>query len=399
MHEAYMRVNKDASPGVDGQTWAEYGENLTENLKDLLARAKSGSYLAPAVKRAYVPKGNGEQRPIGLPTIENKVLERAVAMVLEPVYEEEFYDFSFGFRPGRNAQTALGYLGGQCLKHRTRWILEVDLRKFFDTVDHGRMRELLSRRVQDGVITRLVGKWLKAGVWEAGQVSYPEAGTPQGGVISPLLSNIYLHEVLDKWFIECLKPRCAGGAFLIRYADDFVMGFERLEDAQKAQRVIVKRFNKYGLSINEDKSRLVDFKRPPRQGKPASGKPESFDFLGFTMYWGRSQRGIAIPKAKTSNKRFARALKNIKEWGWENRHLPVREQWRQLNAKLRGHDAYYGVTHNSMMLQRLREEVRTQWRRWLNRRNRRGGYNWNEFRELLRQMPLIPARVVHSVMQ
>ena len=181
-------------------------------------------------------------------------------------------------------------------------------------------------------------------------------------------------------------------------ATRLVMGFERLEDAQKAQRVIVKRFNKYGLSINEDKSRLVSFRRPPCHGKPPDEKPGSFDFLGFTMYWGRSRRGTPIPKPKTSSKRFARALKNIKDWGWENRHLPIRDQWKQLNAKLRGHDAYYGVTHNAMMLQRLREEVRTQWRRWLKRRNQRGGYNWKEFQELMHQMPLVPGRVVHSVM-
>ena len=398
MHEAYWRVNKNAAPGVDGQTWADYGENLTDNLKDLLSRAKSGSYQAPPVKRAYVPKNDKEKRPIGLPTIENKVLERAVSMVLEPVYEEEFYDFSFGFRPGRNAQQALSHLRGQCLEQKVQWVLEVDLRQFFDTVDHGKLRELLSRRVQDGVIAGLIGKWLKAGVWEEGRVSHPDAGTPQGGVISPLLSNIYLHEVLDKWFVESLRPHCAGRTFLVRYADDFVMGFERLEDARKAQRVIVKRFAKYGLSINQEKSRLVRFKRPSGYDKDLDVEPGSFDFLGFTLYWGTSRNGTPIPKAKTSGKRFARALRKIKEWGWRNRHLRLREQWQQLNAKLRGHDAYYGVTHNVAMLQRLREEVKTQWRRWLNRRNRRGGYNWKQFNELLRELPLTPARVVHSVM-
>jgi len=179
MHEAYRRVSRKAAPGVDGQTWAEYGENLTENLKDLLNRAKSGRYKAPPVKRSYVPKNEKEKRPIGLPTVENKVLERAVAMILEPIYEEEFYDFSFGFRPGRSAHQALGYLRNQCMEQEVQWVLEVDLRKYFDTVDHRYMRELLSRRVQDGVITRLVGKWLKAGVWEKGLVTYPESGTPQ----------------------------------------------------------------------------------------------------------------------------------------------------------------------------------------------------------------------------
>jgi len=213
MAEAYRRLRKDAAPGVDGQTVAEYGETLTGNLRDLLDRAKSGSYKAPPVKRAYVPKNEKEQRPIGLPTVEDKVLQRAVAMILEPIYEQEFLPFSFGFRTGRSQHQALDYLREQCFEQRVQWVLEVDLRKFFDMVDHREMRELLSRRVGDGVITRLIAKWLKAGVWEKGELSYPDKGTPQGGVISPLLSNIYLHEVLDKWFVEAVQPNCKGKTF------------------------------------------------------------------------------------------------------------------------------------------------------------------------------------------
>jgi len=398
MHEAYRRVSRKAAPGVDGQTWSDYGENLMENLKDLLNRAKDGSYKAPPVKRSYVPKNEKEKRPIGLPTVENKVLERAVTMILEPIYEEEFYDFSFGFRPGRSAHQALEYLRDQCLKRKVQWILEVDLRKYFDTVDHRHMRELLGRRVQDGVITRLVGKWLKAGVWEEGRVSYPEAGTPQGGVISPLLSNIYLHEVLDKWFVEAVQPRCGGETFMVRYADDFIMGFERLEDLEKVLRVIGKRFARYGLKINDEKTRKVRFKRPPWRGDDPEGKSGTFDFLGFTLYWGRTRKGSNIPKVRTARSRFTRALGALKEWGWENRHLRLREQQRKLNEKLRGHDAYYGVTHNLRMLQLLRWELLKHWRKWLNRRNRKGGLNWEQFNDLLREYPLAPARIVHSVM-
>ena len=271
MGEAYRRVRKDAAPGIDGQTVAGYGENLTENLRDLTARAKSGRYQAPPVKRAYVPKNEKEDRPIGLPTVEDKILQRAVAMILEPIYEQEFLPFSFGFRPGRSPHQALDYLREQCFEQKVQWILEVDLRKFYDTIDHRQMRELLGRRVQDGVIARLVAKWLKAGVWEKGQVSYPEEGTPQGGVISPLLSNIYLHEVLDKWFVESVQPRCGGRSFMVRFADDFVMGFERLEDAQKVQRVLAKRFARFGLKINEEKTRLVRFGRPSRDGGAEGG--------------------------------------------------------------------------------------------------------------------------------
>lgn len=398
MHEAYRRVRKKAAPGVDGQTVAEYGENLTENLKGLLERAKSGSYQAPPVKRAYVPKNEKEDRPIGLPTVEDKILQRAVAMLLEPIYEQEFLPFSFGFRPGRSPHQALEYLRTQCFEQKVQWVLEVDLRKFFDTVDHRQMRELLSRRVQDGVIDRLIAKWLKAGVWEKGNVSYPEEGTPQGGVISPLLSNIYLHEVLDKWFIESVQPACRGCTFMVRFADDFIMGFESLEDARKVERVIGKRFARFGLKINEQKTRMVRFKRPLRGSAKTEERPETFDFLGFTHYWGKSRRGIPVVKKQTARGRFSRAMRSIKAWGWEHRHLPLKEQQGKLNEKLRGHDAYYGVTGNHRMLQRLRAEVARQWRKWLMRRNRGRSPNWQQFGDMLKVFPLTPARVIHSVL-
>lgn len=398
LHEAYRQVRKDAAPGVDGQTVAGYGEKLSENLRDLLARAKSGRYQAPPVKRAYVPKNEKEDRPIGLPTVEDKVLQRAVAMILEPVYEQEFLPFSFGFRPGRSPHQALDYLRTQCFEQKVQWLLEVDLRKFFDTVDHRQMRELLSRRVQDGVLTRLIGKWLKAGVWEKGTVSYPEEGTPQGGVISPLLSNIYLHEVLDKWFVESVQPACAGRTFLVRFADDFVMGFEREEDVQKVLRVIEKRFARFGLKINAQKTRVVRFERPRRGGGGEAEKPETFDFLGFTHYWGKARSGAPVVKKQTAGGRFRRTLQAIKEWGWKNRHQPLKEQQRKLNEKLRGHDAYYGVTGNFRKLQELRWQVAKLWRRWLARRNRGHPPTWAWFLAMLKVFPLAPARVVHSVM-
>ena len=398
--EAYRQVRKSAAPGVDGQTVAEYGENLTENLRELIARAKSGRYRAPLLKRAYVPKNEKEDRPIGLPTVEDKVLQRAVTMILEPIYEQEFLPFSFGYRPGRSPHEALDYLREQCFEQKVEWVLEVDLRKFFDTVDHRQMKELLGRRVQDGVITRLVAKWLKAGVWEEGEVSYPDKGTPQGGVISPLLSNIYLHEVLDKWFVESVQPASGGRSFMVRWADDFVMGFECLEDARKVQRVIVKRLARFGLRINAEKTRLVRFKRPPRDdGRGGGGgKPETFDFLGFTHYWGKSRAGNYVVQKKTARDRFRRTLRKIKQWGWKHRHLPLKEQQRQLNAMLRGHDAYYGVTGNYRMLTKLRFEVARLWRQWLGRRHRGTTVNWERFNGMLRVFPLTPARVVHSVM-
>jgi len=398
MSEAYRRVRKDAAPGVDGQTVAEYGANLVENLRDLLDRAKSGSYKAPPVKRAYVPKNEKEDRPIGLPTVEDKILQRAVVMILEPIYEQEFLPFSFGFRPGCSQHQALDYLQGQCFEQRVQWVLEVDLRKFFDTVDHRQMQELLGRRVQDGVIKRLIAKWLKAGVWEKGQVSYPKEGTPQGGVISPLLSNIYLHEALDKWFVESVQPACKGRTFMVRFADDFIMGFERLEDVQKVQRVIAKRFARFGLKINTEKTRLVRFGRPPRGGAGTGEKPETFDFLGFTHYWGKSRKGHQVVKKKTAAVRFRRTLRAIREWGMENRHLPMKVQQHKLNQKLRGHDAYYGVTGNYRMLSKLRWQVVKLWRKWLGRRNRSKAPNWEKFKGMLRVFPLTPPRIVHSRM-
>ena len=396
MAEAYRGVRRNAAPGIDGQTVAEYGENLVENLRGLQTRAKDGSYRAPPVRRVYVPKNEKEDRPIGIPTTEDKILQKSVAMILEPIYEQEFLPFSFGFRRGRSQHDALDYLRQQCFDQKVKWILEVDLAKFFDTVVHRQMREILSRRVRDGVIDRLIAKWLKAGVMEDGNVSYPDEGTPQGGVISPLLSNIYLHEVLDKWFVESVQPACGGRTFMVRFADDFIMGFECLEDVQKVQRVIAKRFARFGLKINAEKTRLVRFGRPPLGGGGSGDKPGTFDFLGFTHYWGKSRKGHNVVKTKTAAGRFRRALGKIREWGWKHRHLSLKEQQREINEKLRGHDSYYGVTGNDRMLSRLRWEVVKLWRKWLVPRNRGNSPNWEKFNAMLRTFPLLPPRIVHS---
>jgi group II intron reverse transcriptase/maturase len=399
LHTAYLRTRRDGAVGVDGQTAQDYAENLLDNLQSLLDRAKSGTYRAPPVRRVHIPKGTGpETRPIGIPTFEDKVLQRAVVMVLEPLYEQDFYDGSYGFRPGRSAHQALETLWRQLMAMGGGWVVEVDIRKFFDTLDHARLRELLQRRVHDGVLLRLIGKWLNAGVLEDGAWTTPEAGTPQGGVISPLLANIYLHYVLDEWFEQEVKPRLRGQAFLIRYADDFVIGFAREEDARRVLEVLPKRFAKYGLSLHPDKTRLVPFVRPDRRSDSATRetRPGTFDLLGFTHYWGRSRRGAWVVQRQTASSRFCRVVKMIAQWCRLHRHRPVGEQHQTLSQKLRGHDAYYGITGNFRALCRLRVVVERLWRKWLARR-RAGRLPWDRFGVLLERFPLPAARVVHSM--
>ncbi len=396
LREAYRRLRKESAPGYDGQTVAEYGQDLESNLQSLLDRAKSGTYFAPPVRRVHIPKGTGkETRPIGIPATEDKLLQRAVAMLLEPIYEQDFLDCSYGFRPGRSAHGALQALWSQCSIGGIKWLLDVDISKFFDTLDKSHLRSFLQHRVRDGVITRLIGKWLKAGVLEQGALSYPEAGTPQGGSASPLLSNLYLHYVLDLWFAQDVLPRLRGRAFMTRFADDVVMGFEHQEDAEKVLRVLHKRLGKYGLTLHPDKTRLVAFGRP---SGVSGSKPETFDFLGFTHYWGKSRRGKWIIKRKTAHERLNRGLKRIAEWCRRNRHRPIAEQHKELCQKLRGHYAYYGITGNDLWMQRFRHGVKRAWQKWLHRRSRSStDMPWDRFNRLLERYRLPPPRVIHSV--
>lgn len=394
MLEAYNQTRKDGAPGVDGQTDKDYGLTLLDNLESLLGRAKSGTYFAPPVRRVHIPKGTGnETRPLGIPTLEDKILQRAVVMVLEPIYEQDFLDCSYGFRPGRSAHMALQAIWQQTMDLGGCWLLDVDIRKFFDNLDHAHLRSLLRQRVRDGVLLRLIDKWLKAGVLEDGNVSYPEAGAPQGGVISPMLSNVYLHYVLDRWFEQEVKPRLKGRAFLVRYADDLVMGFACEEDARRVLDVLPKRLGKYGLTIHPDKTRLVPFGRPsqsqPRLDQKGESQAGSFDFLGFTHYWSRSRKGNWVVKRKTAGSRFHRAVKKIGEWFRVNRHLPIREQSQAFALKLQGHYAYYGgVVGNTRCLQRFRHEAVRLWQKWLSRRKRRGQFSWERMNKLLKAIRL-----------
>jgi len=402
LKEAFRRTRKDGAVGVDGQTAEEYAANLEGNLQSLLDRAKSGDhYRAPPVRRVHIPKGDGSKtRPIGVPTFEDKVLQRAAVMALEPVFEQDFLDCSYGFRPGRGAHDALDALWNHTMAMNGGWVLEADIEGFFDALDKAQLRTMFCQRVRDGVLVRLIGKWLKAGVLEAGNVYHPESGTPQGGVISPLLANIYLHEVLDVWFHQQVLPRLRGRAHLVRYADDFVMVFETKVDACRVLDVLPKRFGKYGLRLHPEKTRLVRFTKPRGGPKPPGSDqdhPGSFELLGFRHFWNRSRKGNWVVKRKTASSRFSRALHRIAIWCRVNRHLPITDQHRALSAKLRGHDAYYGITGNHRMLQLLRQQAARAWRKWLSRRSRKAGLTWVQMRALLQRHPLPAARVVHSV--
>jgi len=399
MREAYERTRKDGVVGVDGQTAEEYAKGLGKNLRKLLEEAKSGTYFAPPVKRVHIPKGTGkETRPIGIPTFEDKVLQKAVQMVLEPLYEQDFLECSYGFRPGRSAHDALEALWKGTMRMGGGWVIDLDIRKFFDTLVHHHLRDILKRRVSDGVILRLIGKWLKAGALEDGKLCRTEQGTPQGGVISPMLSNIYLHDVLDGWFINEVKPRLRGDAFLVRFADDAVLVFARKDDAERVMDVLPKRFEKYGLTIHPEKTRLVYFGNPIKSAEGTQNPPrwEKFNFLGFTHYWGRSRKGVWVVKRKTELSRFSRALKKVSDWCRRNRHKALGVQQKALSQKLNGHYSYYGITGNGACLSDFFYETKKIWRKWLMRRSRGIYMSWERFNKLLAKYPLPAVRIVHS---
>lgn len=400
LHVAYGLTRKDGAVGVDEQTADSYEKNLEANLQSLLNRFKSGTYKAPPVRRVYIPKGDGSKtRPIGVPTFEDKVLQRAVSMVLGAVYEQDFRNCNYGFRPGRSAHQALEALRKATMKMNGGVALELDIQKFFDTLDHGHLRSFLDQRIRDGVLRRMIDKWLAAGVLEDGRVHYPRSGSPQGGVVSPILSNIFLHEVLDRWFEDVVRSRLKGQAALVRYADDAVMVFAREEDAKRVMEVLPKRFGKYGLTLHPEKTRLVSFQRPrePRRGtRGSTDRPGTFDFLGFTHYWGKSWRGGWVVKRKTARSRLTRALKSLRVWLRRTLHLDVRDQHVELAQKVRGHYAYYGITGNYRALSNFLYEVNRAWRTALGRRNNRGRASWEEFNRFLKRHPLPHVRIVHS---
>ena len=392
---AYELTRKNGAVGVDRQTAAAYGSTLELNLKNLLERIKSGKYRAPAIRRVYIPKGDGGLRPLGIPTFEDKIVQRAVVMLLEPIYEQDFYDCSFGFRRKHSAHKALESLRNHIMREDGRWVFDVDLRKYFDTIDHQHLRKFIARRVVDGVVRKLIDKWLKASVFENGKLSYLGEGTPQGGVISPLLANIYLHYVLDDWFATVVKPRMKGRCSLTRFADDFVLVFDNQNDYRRVREVLEKRFQRFGLTLHPEKSKLIDFRFRSKEQKSDRNEIKSFDFLGFTHYWGRSRRGYKVVFRKTAKSRVARTLIVFNELCKRSRHRPVVDQMVTLNRMLVGHYAYFGITGNSKPLRGVYEHVIRMWHKWLCRRSRKSYIPWRRFRLLLSSYPLAIPKIYH----
>ena len=393
LFESFQRIRKDGAPGIDKQTGKEYSENLGQNLRLLDERIRSGRYRAPAVRRVMIPKSDGGERMLGIPTFEDKIVQRAVVTLLEAIYEPEFLPCSYGFRPGKSAHQALADLRQKCIENRVITIIDADIKGCFDNIDHKQLKEVMKQRVVDGQVHRFVGKWLNAGVLDGKILIHPESGTPQGGVISPMLANIFLHTVLDEWWHEQVQPRLKGKSFLIRYADDFVIGFELEEDAHKVFEVLPKRFSKYGLTIHPEKTRLVRF------GKPTNHRRESetFDFLGFTHYWDKAKKGFWVIKRKTAKKRLQKAFTGIWQWCKSNRHDPLPQQHRTFCSKLRGHYNYYGVRCNYLQMERLYQGARRAWKFWLSRRGNKTPMNFATFSRIEKYFPLPKPRIIHAI--
>ncbi len=393
LRRAYGRIRKDAAVGVDGVTKEAYGKDLEANLQDLHRRLKGMKYRHQPIRRVHIPKDKGRTRPIGISTLEDKVLQGALCEILEAIYEQDFLDCSYGFRPGRSPHDALRILSKVANKGKGSWILEADISSFFDTVDRQKVLEMLQKRIADKSFMRLIAKCLHVGVLDGDVFTRPDEGTVQGSIISPMLGNIYLHNVLDEWFETEVKSRLKGRSVLIRYCDDFVICFEHLEDAKRVTDVLSKRMSKYNLALHPEKTRLIDFRRPPTGSSGGKG-PGSFDFLGFTIFWKRNRRGTGWhPSMKTRTARLSRAIRNANELCRRQRHCAIPVQHQALVRRIRGHYGYFGVNDNDRSLGQLKYWVERAWYKWLNRRSQRSRLNWERFQDLLRDFPLPTPRV------
>jgi RNA-directed DNA polymerase len=388
---AYHRLRKDAAVGVDGVTVEEYRQDLELRLQHLVSRLRAKRYRHQPLRRVFIEKENGQRRPIGISATEDKIVQGGLREVLEAVYEQDFLDCSYGFRLGRSAHDAVRALNRALGDGRLSWILECDIVSFFDSVVRAQLMEMLQVRVPDGSLQRLVGKCLHVGVLDGSEYSETDTGTTQGSALSPLLGNIYLHHVIDLWFERDVRPRLAGKALLVRYADDFVVAFQRREDAERVMAVLGKRLQRFGLTLHPEKTRLVPFGRPPKDG---GGKgPGTFDFLGFTWYWRRARKGRWNVYCKTRKARLTRAIRAAYDFCRRHRHESVKTQHAGLCRRLRGHFNYFGVNGNVRSLHAVREQVARGWIKWLRRRSNRHRLSWERGRALLRDFPLPPVRI------
>jgi RNA-directed DNA polymerase len=396
LYAAFRGLRKKASAGVDGVTYEEYERDVAGNLQTLHERLKNGKYQAQPLRRVYIPKENGKQRPISIPALEDKIVQKAMVEILNAIYEQDFLDCSYGFRPGRGQHQALDEVRRVICTRPTEWIVEIDITAYFDSIVRKELMELIEKRVRDRSVLRLLRKWIQVGVIEEGRLLVSETGTGQGQTISPLLANIYLHYVLDEWFENEVKPRIRGAAHEIRFADDAVLCFQHKEDAEKVMEVLPKRFAKYGLTLHPEKTRLLEYGRSAEgKAKRLGKKPDTFDFLGFTHVCARSRRGKFTVHVRTMKKRLRRGLKAIAEWCQANRHMLVEEQQKTLNSKLRGHYQYYGRPTNYRSIWRFFREVRHIWRKGLSRRTRGNGMTWEKYAAILRKHPLLLPRILH----
>jgi group II intron reverse transcriptase/maturase len=392
LKRAYRRIRKDAATGVDGISKEQYGQELEANINSLHDRMKMGTYRHQPLCRVHIPKDKGRTRPIGISCVEDKVVQGAVREVLEAIYEPIFFEGSYGFRPGRSAHQALRKLDRVLVRGEANWILEADIVSYFDSIDRKMLSEMLQERIADTSLLRLIGKCLHVGILDGDEYSEPDEGTAQGSSLSPLLGNIYLHHVLDKWFERDVLPRMRGKAHLVRFADDFVICFEREDDAKRVMGVLGCRFQRYGLRLHPEKTRLLPFGRPQKGTTKGKG-PASFDLLGFTAYWRRSQTGRWVPGFKTRAVRLRRSIRTIADWCRRHRHKSVKEQHRALTRFIEGHFQYFGVNGNLSSLSRLVDHVIKAWHKWLRRRGQRRPLSWARFVCILQRMPLPKPRI------
>ena len=394
--ECHNELKANKAAGVDEVTKAEYEENLQENIKRLHESLKNMTYIPQPVRRVYIPKPDkSELRPLGIPAYEDKIVQLAISKILTAIFEQDFMNFSYGFRPNRSAHDALRGLNEIIMTKKINWIVDADIKGFLEHVDHTWMMRCLEVRIADTSLLRLIARILKSGVMENGEISPTKEGTPQGDIISPILANIYLHYVLDIWFERIMKKQFRGNAETVRYADDFICGFQYKEEAEDFYNELIERLKKFNLEIAKDKSKIIEFGRFATGDRKArgEGKPETFDFLGFTHYCGVSRNGKFRVKRKTSRKKFKGSIQKMKKWIKSNRTKTIDELWKAVRIKLVGHYRYYGVTDNSRMIKNYKQIFERELFKWLNRRSQSKSYTWEKFQKYLEKNPLPEAKI------